>query len=75
MWLHAGQSGSTSVVSDLFKAAVVFGTTLATWWTFGYAFAYGNSYQAQEDPDSPTKSYQWFIGDGGYFLQNVRSCF
>ena len=28
-----------------------------TWFTIGYAFAYGSNYQAKDNADSPTKSY------------------
>jgi hypothetical protein len=29
-----------------------------TWFTIGYAFAYGSNYQAKDNTDSPTKSYR-----------------
>jgi Amt family ammonium transporter len=73
--MYAGSGSATSLVSALFKAITITVYSLLGWWVFGYAWAYGTAYQASPDPDAPTKSYQWFIGDGGYFLQNVNPCF
>lgn len=38
-----------------------------------YAFAFGTTYHEQ-DSGEETTSTQWFIGSGGYFLQNVNPC-
>lgn len=72
--VEAGSIGVTSVVSVLFKnlGDMLFGAI--AWFIFGWAWAYGTTYYDQ-DHEEPTTSTQWFIGDGGYFLQNVNPCY
>eukprot|EP00038_Savillea_parva_P004977 m.145606 g.145606 ORF g.145606 m.145606 type:complete len:513 (-) comp11629_c1_seq6:214-1752(-) len=71
--LEAGSLGVTSVVSVLFKNLGDCLIGALAWFTFGWAFAYGEI--LGEDPDSPTTSTQWFIGGSGYFMQNLNPCY
>ena len=70
--LEAGSLGVTSVVSVLFKNLGDCLLGALAWFAFGWAFAYGESMGG--DPDAPTTSTQWFIGNTGYFMQDLNPC-
>jgi len=70
--MEAGNN-SGNTLNQMYKAVAGFLVTLIAWFTVGYAFAYGTTYY-DTDPGSRTTSTQWFIGNSGYFLQNVNPC-
>jgi len=67
--LEAGSVQKVVTVNILFKnlADVLVGAFV--WWTLGYAFAYGKNGSS----DLP-KDQNDFIGNSGYFLQNIGFC-